>query len=502
MSGDRAEELRAALAAFVPRVMALTGTPGLNLAVVWHDELVAEMAFGVADLGSRTPMLPGTGTRVSSITKSYTALAVMQLAERGILDPAAPVPGVENPLGGRPVTARDLLTHRSGLGTDTPAASMDQPLPLEELLARTLGRNRRWQYGDERPCWSAPVGARFAYSNLGMAVLGREVERLDPRGRSYAAYVRDEILAPLGMDDSVVAAGAADARVELSRGYARFADAYVRTPELRTAAPPADGLVTTPRDHVRFLAAFLRAEPPGIGPAVARQMVRPHTRQLDVATEPGAWYGLGFEIGNVGRSDGWFGHSGAYPFGWWSDGRAYPRQDVAVVVCTNKWDMPRWYNPAATIAPGLIAQYVSTWAADPDRPAIASWAWRRAYAAGMLLADRIAGLVAPGRALGEAEIAAMTAGTRADGDWDADGFAAGVKDLQRNRSSPGQIARFVGSAACGVPPAEQEAITLSLGGRGALPVPAPYWAAAGSQAPTSAASSAAASTTAAQEKNP
>lgn len=509
MTASPAAELEAALAEYVPEVMALTGTPGIVMAVAWRGETIVEAAYGVADLASKAPMTSRTAARVASITKWYTAVAAMQLAGEGHLDIGAPLAEVANPLGSRAVTAYDLLTHRSGLATDTPAGSLDRPPTLEDLIEQTVRRNRRWQYRDDRPCWTAPVGARFQYSNLGMALLGLAVERLNPDHLSFPEYVRERILAPLGMRDSIVAASTSASSVPVCSGYARFADTLVPTPVIHSAAPPADGLIATPADHVRLVGAFLADGRGLIDRSLLRRMLRPHIRQHDVATEDGAWYGLGLEMGSLRSRSRWFGHSGAYPFGWWSDSRGYPEHDLAVVVCTNKWDMVRWYNPAATIAPGLIAEFVRAWLDRPVRSR-GTWPWRRAYAAGMLMADRVTGLVAPQRRLGAAEANAIARETRDVhgrtmlGGWDRDGFVAGVTALSNERLTPAGVRAFLSSERCPVMACESQALALSLGGRGGLPIPAPYWSAhsAVSQIEASRTSSEAASTTDAQLKKP
>jgi hypothetical protein len=212
----------------------------------------------------------------------------------------------------------------------------------------------------------------------------------------------------------------------------------------------------------------------GLLPAAAvREMARPCVRQLDVAVEEGAWYGLGTEVGNVGRHDQYFGHSGAYPFGWWSDGRAFPELDCAVVVCTNKWDLLRWYNPAATIAPGLIGGFVARRLLDPRRPPRRSWSWKSSYVAGMLLAERINGVVGARTPL-RPEALAADAPDRPG--WNRAGFEAGARDLLAARLTPEGIRDFLGSDRLGVSAPELDAIALVLGGRAPLPLPMPYWA--------------------------
>jgi CubicO group peptidase (beta-lactamase class C family) len=470
--GDLVHELES----FVPDVMGSTGTPGLNVAVARHGDVIWEAAYGLADIAKAAPMSTETASPVASITKMYTAAAVLQLVEAGVLGLDEPVERrledvpVRNPIGGRAVTARNLMTHRSGLATDTPTGDLSAPPPLTELLRRTVGADRRAQYRDGEPCWTAPVGERFQYSNLGICLLGLLVERLNPEGLPFADYVSTHLLEPLGMRRTAVG----ETGAPVSTGYARFRQILVPSPRIETATAPADGLVTTPGDHVRLLTAMLDGGRGVLSPSAVRDMVRPCVRQLDVAVEEGAWYGLGTEVGNVGRRDQYFGHSGAYPFGWWSDSRAYPELDCAVMVSTNKWDLLRWYNPGATIAPGLIAGFVARRLMDSRRPPRRSWAWKSSYVAGMLLAERVNGVVGAPTHL-RPELLSVDAPDRPG--WDRAGFEAGARDLLAERLTPAGIRDFLGSDRLGVPATELDALALALGGRAPLPLPMPYWSA-------------------------
>src|SRR5262249_11506777 len=120
-SDPQDQQLVAVLKESIPHVLRLLGTPGLNLAVARHGQGIWEDAFGFADLERKIPMTKAPVFHSGSMGKTYTATAVMQLVEQGVLELDAPVNRyftafqVKNPLGGRDVTIRDLLTHRSGL---------------------------------------------------------------------------------------------------------------------------------------------------------------------------------------------------------------------------------------------------------------------------------------------------------------------------------------------------------------------------------------------------
>jgi CubicO group peptidase (beta-lactamase class C family) len=179
-------------------------SPGIAVATI-HDpgpgepEIEVEVG-GVAAIADGRPVEPDTAFLWFSITKLFTATAIMQLHEQGKLDIDAPVHDllgaewtIDEPRQ-RPVTARDLLSHSSGLGSPSvwsAAAPEGEHRPsVEAQLAELLGRHgRRLQYYP---------GRDEAYSNLGYLALGRMIELAD--GRDYETYVREEILDVLGMD--------------------------------------------------------------------------------------------------------------------------------------------------------------------------------------------------------------------------------------------------------------------------------------------------------------
>jgi CubicO group peptidase (beta-lactamase class C family) len=187
-------------AAASPFGEALAGTvgrkvPGLSGALVTEDGVVWSGAAGVSDLAASTPAQPDTVYLWFSMTKMVTATAVLQLAERGTLGLDKPVADYvpEFPRGaGGPATIRHLLSHSSGLGNPIPvrwvrpAASL-RPDP-HEFTVGLLARHGRLK---------GQSGETARYSNLGYIVLGEVLAAAS--GMPYIDYVRQNLLAPLGM---------------------------------------------------------------------------------------------------------------------------------------------------------------------------------------------------------------------------------------------------------------------------------------------------------------
>src|ERR1700730_16834262 len=107
-----------ALKDYIPHVLRYYGTPGLNLAIARDGGVIWEAAFGYADLEHKVPMTPDTVLHSGSMAKPYTATAVMQLVESGMMGLDDPINEyllqfkIDNPRGNRAITFRDLLTHR------------------------------------------------------------------------------------------------------------------------------------------------------------------------------------------------------------------------------------------------------------------------------------------------------------------------------------------------------------------------------------------------------
>jgi CubicO group peptidase (beta-lactamase class C family) len=194
---------------FVAQKMQAANTPGLALALVDRAGLLTVRCYGYADLERRIPVNQATRFQIGSISKSFTAIALLQLTAEGRFDPRRPVreylPWFTPASPWRPVTGHDLLTHTAGLPADRDDIP-SSPAQGYAVRERTLG--------------SAP-GSRWAYSNIGYQVLGQLLEAID--GRPYAESLRRRILEPVGMT-ATEALFTHETRLRLARGYRRLYD--------------------------------------------------------------------------------------------------------------------------------------------------------------------------------------------------------------------------------------------------------------------------------------
>jgi CubicO group peptidase (beta-lactamase class C family) len=430
-------QLAEMLDALVPRVLRVTGTPGLSLAIARGGEPVLERGYGLADVASARPMTPDTVSRAGSMSKLYTATAVLQLVERGLLDLDQRADAyvdfpIENPLGERPITVRDLMNHRSGLTPDAAGCDVAEYVPLDRLMRDGYARATFDDYDGTLPRWSARVGERWLYSNFGISTLGYLVE-------------------------------------VLSTGYAGYGPLALPTLPITISSYPAGALLTTPGDHLKLLLALA-----GGGAYRGVRILEPASVEamLTPAADMGGgnFVGLVAKLFRVGESDESFGHWGAYMWGWWNASLVFPRLDLALVVCCNRWDMIRYTDPLAAKAPSLVVDLVSGFVAReqaglPGSPR-RSWAWKTAYAAGVSLAERTVGVLGVRSPLGPELLEPMAAAT-----GEPDGFRAGVADLLPEPHTVEGAAAFLASERVAVPPAELALINEELGGRGPFALP-------------------------------
>jgi CubicO group peptidase (beta-lactamase class C family) len=194
--GSTTPARRARLQAIAPKLDELlrvqmrdAGATGVVAGVVLDGELAYARAIGLRDLESNDPIDGDTVFRIASMTKNVTAMAILKLRDEGKLsldaDASTYLPMLRGLVGlprDSAITVRLLLTHASGLPGDDYWGGDSFGMSADEL-ARFLKAGVKMSY---------PPGARYAYSNLGYALLGQIVERVS--GRRFRDYVSDEIL--------------------------------------------------------------------------------------------------------------------------------------------------------------------------------------------------------------------------------------------------------------------------------------------------------------------
>ena len=303
--------------------------PGLSLAVAQDGATVYAGGFGHRDREAGLPAKPETVYGIASCTKSFTAMAIMQLQEAGRLsvqDPVArhlPEFRTPDPSATQRITLHHLLTHTAGF----------PPLPSRVLaLARASARDpdaKPADRGREAPIDTfeqlmaymaqtpfellGPPGGFFSYCNDGFALLGAIVERVS--GQPYVAYIQDHILAPAGMRNTTFSVAAVSSNPEATVLYASRGKEVYRSPVWEDGAvwDPPGGLKSTVTDLLRYLEIYRTG---GAGILTRESVAAMTTQHVALASAghppvpPGAGYGYGLSVRH--RPDGvtLVGHGG------------------------------------------------------------------------------------------------------------------------------------------------------------------------------------------------
>jgi CubicO group peptidase (beta-lactamase class C family) len=340
---------------FFHEKMAERHVPGAVFVLVKDGHTIIAKGYGYADRESRLPVIPDKTTfRVASVSKLFTATAVMQQYERGRLKLDE---DVNHYLHGfqlrepfpESVTLANLLTHTGGFDErtiGTTARTRDGVQPLGKYLAAWM------------PACSLPPGDVISYSNHGVSLAGHVVE--ETSGVPFARYVEENILQPLGMRHSSFDPGEElEAALAVGYDYDKDKDAYRAVPRTYLNGAPAGALVATGADMAAFMIAHLQAGRYRgtriLKETTAREMHRQHFTQHPRL--PGCAYGF-FEHFDNGRRG--LEHSGDLS-GFASLLFLLPSEDVGFFVSYNRDDLKLRvelakafldrYFPAATFAP-------------------------------------------------------------------------------------------------------------------------------------------------------
>lgn len=324
--------------------------PGLAYGIVVDGKLVHTGNYGYTDIEKKTAVTSASLFRIASMSKSFTAMAVLKLRDEGKLnldDPAyrfipelkkLKYPTADSP----PLTIRHLLTHGAGFPEDNPWGDRqlaDTDKELMEFLSKQI-------------IFSNPPGIAYEYSNLGFALLGKIVTKIS--GKRYQDYIRDNIWKPLGMNTAEWEYSNV-APEKLAHGY-RWLNEKWNEEELLHDTPDGSwgamgSMISSVNEFANYMAFHLSAWPPNnskeTGP-IKRSSVRemhhpwrfngfngnykyPDGRPCAIASAYA--YGLGWTSDCEGRV--YIAHSGGLP-GFGSQWRIMPGYGIGVVAFANR----------------------------------------------------------------------------------------------------------------------------------------------------------------------
>ncbi|HEU4422274.1 MAG TPA: serine hydrolase domain-containing protein [Pilimelia sp.] len=324
------------LAALTAGILNRRPAVGLAVGLVRNGRLEFFHGHGFADIASGTPVTEDTVFRIGSVTKTFTAIAVMQLCEQGLIDLDTPANEylrayrlIPTKAAHRPATVRHLLTHTAGLPQLVRPSRAYKPILGETVtFGRRVPTLAEFYRGGLHLV--AEPGTTHTYSNHGFATLGQIVA--DVSGQPLRRYLRDHIFDPLGMDDTDLIRSDR-VKHRLATGYALHSDGPRPVGDCDLVTVGAGGIYSTTADMARYVAALL-----GGGANEHGSVLKPDTLSSMFAAHyrpdprlPGV--GLAFFRHDVGGHLV-VEHDGLVP-GFSSQMSVAPGDDVGVVAFTN-----------------------------------------------------------------------------------------------------------------------------------------------------------------------
>jgi CubicO group peptidase (beta-lactamase class C family) len=319
--------------------------PGYAFGVVLDGQLVFSGSGGFADVAHHTPATTRTMFRIASMTKSFTAMAILKLRDEGKLRLDDPVENYIPEMkdlrlakDAPAITLRNLLTHSAGFPEDNPWGDRQLAKTPEELLA----------FVKKGISLSNEPGLVFEYSNLGFGLLGQVITKVS--GIPYQQYIAKNIWQPLRMDQAEWEYDKVPAS-QLAHGYRWINDTWREEPLLHDGSYGAmGGMITSIESFARYVSLHLAAWPPRDDPdpgplqrSSLREMHQPwristltpdfkYPDGRTTALVTGYGYGLGWARDGEGRVT--ISHSGGLP-GFGSNWRILPEYGVGVILFAN-----------------------------------------------------------------------------------------------------------------------------------------------------------------------
>jgi CubicO group peptidase (beta-lactamase class C family) len=330
-------------------------SPGVSVGVVRGDSLVWSAHVGAARLAPE-PVPAGDDTQymIGSVTKTFTALAVMTLRDEGRLSLddtlEAYLPGTRHAR----VPLRQMLAHASGLQRE-PVGNIWETLEAPDRAAFLTGVEQAEQV--------LPAHHAFHYSNLAYGLLGQVVERVT--GQGWEDVVRERVLEPLGMTRTGLTPGSDRAvgyQVDPYAGTAREEPLFTLN-----ATAPLGGLWSTVADMARYAAYVASPDDRVVRPETVDEMCRPLI-MTDVDGWSGA-YGLGFGMGRRGDRV-YVGHGGAMP-GFLTGLRVRRKDGVGAIVFANATSGALTLALATDLVEAVVdaePSLASAWVPEAPRP--------------------------------------------------------------------------------------------------------------------------------------
>ncbi len=296
----------------VEQVMKQRHIPGAAVVMIDDQEIIWQAFFGLANVEQETPVNSDTVFKLWSLAKPFRAIENMRLVVGGVLRD-------------EPMTLRHILAHRSGLPRNACHYGFGWEIESDAVdrLVAAL-----------KDCFLAyPTGDRYKYSNIGYDMLGYIIQA--ERGRAYPAYMRDQLLLPIGMASSAFYSTGLPPGVKLALGYEYYEGEYYPYEQQDIGSIPSGNLYATIGDLATFVNFMFRE-----GEGVGAQLISPETLgamyedQYSSPADP-QLMGLGWKLGRLADTERLVWHDGGPTEGIGSLIAMLPERKLAVVLLGN-----------------------------------------------------------------------------------------------------------------------------------------------------------------------
>ena len=295
-------------------------SPGAAVAVIQEGKVVFAKGYGLADVEQKIPCETNTNFRLASVTKQFTAMAIMILAERKKLSFNERLTDFfpEFPAYGQAITVRHLLTHTSGLADYEDLIPKGTQMPvLDRDVLRILMREDKTLF---------PPGSKYKYSNSGYSLLALMVEARS--GNTFAAFLKESIFRPLGMNGTLAYEPGFAHISKRAFGYSAKGGGFERTDQSLTSSVLGDGgIYSSVMDLARWDQALSTTK------LVSAKMMKLAFTPGPATEHPETSYGFGWIIGKYrGLKEVW--HSGN-TIGFTTRIVRYPEKKMTIIILTN-----------------------------------------------------------------------------------------------------------------------------------------------------------------------
>ena len=317
----QAQDVRTQLENRARQLAEADDAPGISIAVLHKGDTLLMKGYGYGDIENQVPATEKTVYRIGSITKQFTAAAIMRLVEEGKVGLQDPISTYipDYPEHGASVTVHQLLNHTSGIVSYTSLG-----LPFWSKARLNLSHRQVLELFKDAPLQFEPGSSR-AYNNSGYYLLGMIIEKAS--GQTYEEFLQDLYFTPLGLastsycDEQHIIPHRSD-------GYGRRNGNIVNAQMISMNLPFAAGaLCSTVKDLVTWKGAFVSGDV--VSEASYKQMITP-TELSDGSTYD---YGYGLDVGAL-NGHTYIGHGGGIN-GFTTYLSHYPDHDLTIVVLTN-----------------------------------------------------------------------------------------------------------------------------------------------------------------------